>query len=213
MVSGKGQRVGYARVSSTDQNPDRQRAQLELSGVDKLYIDYASGKDLVRPHLQELLDWVREGDTIVVTSFDRMARNVDDLRRIVQEQTRRGVKLEFIKENLTFTGQDSPMANLLLSVLGAVAEFERELIRERQLEGIRRAKQRGVYTGRKRTLTAETIAELSQRARNGERKLALAIEYGISRETLYSYLRRSESVDTEAQKNVNTEAQQTEAIA
>ena len=209
----QGQRVGYARVSSTDQNPDRQREQLELSGVDKLYIDHASGKDLVRPHLQELLDWVREGDTIVVTSFDRLARNVDDLRRIVQEQTRRGVRLEFIKEKLTFTGQDSPMANLLLSVLGAVAEFERELIRERQLEGIRRAKQRGVYTGRKRTLTAETIAELSKRARNGERKLALAMEYGISRETLYSYLRGNASVNTEAREPANTDAEQTEAIA
>lgn len=205
-MSGKGQRVGYVRVSSVDQNPERQLAQLE---VDRVFTDYASGKDLSRPALHELLGYVRQGDTIVVSSFDRLARNVDDLRRIVLEQTRRGVKLEFMKENLSFTGQDSAMANLLMSVLGAVAEFERELIRERQLEGIRLAKQRGAYRGRKRALTTEQIAELCQRVRNGERKLALAAEYGISRETVYQYLRHRPSANTEFREVVNTETQKT----
>ena len=109
-MSGKGQRIGYVRVSSIDQNADR---QLEHLHVDKLFTDKASGKDTHRPQLQALLSYVREGDTIVVYSMDRLARNVDDLRRIVQEQTRHGIRLEFIKENLTFTGEDSPMANLL----------------------------------------------------------------------------------------------------
>ena len=202
-MSGKGQRVGYVRVSSLDQNPERQLEHLE---ADRIFTDYASGKDLVRPQLNALLNYVRDGDTIVVSSFDRLARNVDDLRRIVQEQTRRGVKLEFIKENLIFTGQDSPMANLLMSVLGAVAEFERQLIRERQLEGIRLAKQRGVYRGRSRALTADKIAELRQRALNGERKMALAAEYGISRETLYQYLRDRASGNTETREVANTES-------
>lgn len=202
-MSGKGLRVGYIRVSSVDQNVQRQLENLE---VDRVFTDHASGKDVNRPALQELLAFVREGDTIVVASFDRLARNVDDLRRIVQEQTRRGVKLEFIKENLTFTGHDSPMADLLMSVLGAVAQFERDLIRERQREGILLARQRGGYRGRKRALTPEKIAELWQRVMNGERKIALAAEYGISRETLYQYLReRAAAANTETREVVNTE--------
>ncbi len=87
--------------------------------------------------------------------MDRLARNLDDLRRLVKGLTARGVKIEFLKEGLLFTGEDSPMANLMLSVMGAFAEFERSLIRERQLEGIELAKQRGAYKGRKKSLTVE----------------------------------------------------------
>src|SRR5690606_28953467 len=112
-------------------------------------------KDTDRPQLKALLAYAREGDTIVIHSMDRLARNVDDLRRVVQEQTRRGIRVQFLKENLLFTGEDSPMANLMLTVLGAVGQFERELIRERQREGIALAKQRGVYRGRKRALSPE----------------------------------------------------------
>lgn len=142
-----GQRIGYIRVSTLDQNPDR---QLESVQVGKVFIDKASGKDTQRPQLDALLGYVREGDTLVVHSMDRLARNLDDLRRMVQQLTGRGVRIEFVKESLTFTGEDSPMANLLLSVMGAFAEFERALIRERQREGISLAKQRGVYRGRKK---------------------------------------------------------------
>lgn len=136
----KGQRIGYVRVSSFDQNPDR---QLEHAQVDRVFTDKASGKDTQRPQLEALLGFVREGDTVVVHSMDRLARNLDDLRRLVQSLTRRGVRIEFAKECLAFTGEDSPMANLMLSVMGAFAEFERALIRERQREGIALAKQRG----------------------------------------------------------------------
>jgi len=129
------------------------------------------------------------GDTVVVHSMDRLARNLDDLRRLVQSLTRRGVRIEFVKEHLTFTGEDSPMANLMLSVMGAFAEFERALIRERQREGIALAKQRGAYRGRKKSLSSERIAELRQRVEAGEQKTKLAREFGISRETLYQYLR------------------------
>ncbi len=181
-----GQRIGYVRVSSFDQNPERQLEQVQ---VDKVFTDKASGKDTQRLELDALLSFVREGDTVVVHSMDRLARNLDDLRRLVQMLTKRGVRIEFIKENLAFTGEDSPMANLMLSVMGAFAEFERALIRERQREGIALAKQRGAYRGRKKALSPEQEAELRQRADAGEQKSALAREFGISRETLYQYLR------------------------
>ena len=135
---------------------------------------------------------MREGDTVVVHSMDRLARNLDDLRRIVQQLTQRGVRIEFVKENLTFTGEDSPLANLMLSVMGAFAQFERALIRERQREGIARAKQRGVYRGRQKSLSPEQAAQIRQRVRAGERKAPLAREFGISRETLYQYLRTAD---------------------
>jgi DNA invertase Pin-like site-specific DNA recombinase len=183
----KGQRIGYVRVSSYDQNPER---QLEHLDVDRVFTDTVSGKDMQRPQLQALLAYARDGDTIVVHCMDRLARNVDDLRRIVQSQTKRGVRVEFVKENLFFTGEDSPMANLMLSVLGAVAQFERDLIRERQREGIALAKQRGAYRGRRKTLSTDRVAELCQRAGSGEKKASLAREFGISRETLYQYLRQ-----------------------
>lgn len=182
----KGQRIGYVRVSSFDQNPERQLEQVQ---VDRLFTDKASGKDVQRPELERLLGFVREGDTVVVHSMDRLARNLDDLRRVVQKLTQRGVRIEFVKENLTFTGEDSPMANLMLSVMGAFAEFERALIRERQREGIALAKQRGAYRGRKKALSPEQVTDLQQRAAAGEQKASLAREFGISRETLYQYLR------------------------
>jgi DNA invertase Pin-like site-specific DNA recombinase len=181
-----GQRIGYVRVSSFDQNPER---QLEHILVDRLFTDKASGKDTRRPELERLLTFVRDGDTVVVHSMDRLARNLDDLRRIVQTLTRRGIRIEFVKERLTFSGEDSPMANLMLSVMGTFAEFERALIRERQREGIVLAKQRGAYRGRKKALSLERVDELRRRANAGEQKAKLAREYGISRETLYQYLR------------------------
>ena len=187
-MASKGQRIGYVRVSSYDQNPDR---QLEHLDADRVFTDKASGKDAERPQLKALLSYAREGDTIVIHRMDRLARNVDDLRRIVLSETRRGVRMQFIKENLIFTGDESPMANLMLSVLGAVAQFERDLIRERQREGIALAKQRGAYTGRKKALLADKIEELCIRVSNGEKKASLAREFGISRETLYQYLRQN----------------------
>ena len=184
----QGHRIGYVRVSSFDQNPER---QLEHVQVDKVFTDKASGKDTRRPQLDALLAFVREGDTVVVHSMDRLARNLDDLRRLVHSLTQRGVRIEFVKESLSFTGEDSPMANLMLSVMGAFAEFERALIRERQREGIALAKQRGAYRGRKKSLNSEKIEELKRRIAAGEQKAKLAREFGISRETLYQYLRET----------------------
>ena len=182
-----GQRLGYIRVSSFDQNPER---QLEQVSLDRVFTDQASGKDVHRPQLAALLDFVRDGDTVVVHSMDRLARNLDDLRRLVKTLTGKGIQIEFVREQLTFTGEDSPMANLLLSVMGAFAEFERALMRERQQEGIALAKKRGVYKGRQPALQPDQVAELRQKAQAGATKARLAREYGISRETVYQYLQK-----------------------
>lgn len=181
-----GQRIGYIRVSSFDQNPER---QLENVLVDRIFSDKASGKDTKRPELGALLAFAHEGDTVIVHSMDRLARNLDDLRRLVQSLTQRGVRVEFVKEGLAFTGEDSPMATLMLSVMGAFAEFERALLRERQREGILLAKKRGAYKGRKKTLAPDQVEHIRQRVLTGEKKSQLAREVGISRQTLYQYLR------------------------
>lgn len=181
-----GQRIGYVRVSCFDQNPER---QLDQVLVDKIFTDKASGKDTHRPELERLLTFVREGDTVVVHSMDRLARNLDDLRRLVQTLTKRGIRIEFVKEQISFSHDESPIANLMLSVMGAFAEFERSLILERQREGIALAKQRGAYRGRKKALGLAQAVELRSRAAAGEKKALLAREYGISRETLYQYLK------------------------
>jgi len=179
-----GKRVGYIRVSSVDQKDLRQLDGLEL---DKIFRDKASGKDTQRPELQHALQYLRDGDVLVVHSMDRLARNLDDLRKLVFELTGRGVTVQFIKESLLFTYEDNAMSKLLLSVMGAFAEFERSLIRERQREGIALAKKGGVYKGRKKSLTTERAEELRRRVAAGEKKTALAREFGISRETLYQY--------------------------
>jgi len=173
-------------VSTLDQNIAR---QLDGVAVDKTFTDSASGKDDNRPQLAALLGFVRAGDSVIVHSMDRLARNLDDLRRIVRELTAKGVQVQFVKEQLTFTGEDTAMANLLLSVMGAFAEFERQLGKERQREGIALAKKRGAYRGRKRALTDDQVDQLRQRAGAGETKTALARTFGVSRETVYQYLR------------------------
>ena len=183
----RGLQVGYLRVSALDQKEVR---QLDGLNLDRRFTDKVSGRDRNRPGLEQMIDFVREGDTVLCHSMDRLARNLDDLRLLVKKLTGKGVKVSFVKESLTFTGEDSPMANLLLSVMGAIAEFERELIKERQREGIALAKKRGAYRGRKRTLTATQAIVLLQRISAGESKTKLAKELGISRNTVYMYLGR-----------------------
>lgn len=177
-------RFGYQRVSTIDQNTER---QLDGVAVDRMYTDKASGKDVNRPELERLLDNVRDGDAIVVHSMDRLARNLEDLRRVVRELTAKGVAVEFHKENLRFTGEDSPMNTLLLSMLGAVAEFERSMILERQREGIAIAKAKGKYKGRKAAVSSEQVAELKAMRQEGESVTAIAKHFGISRQTVYNY--------------------------
>jgi DNA invertase Pin-like site-specific DNA recombinase len=185
-----GQRIGYIRVSTVDQNTERQLDGIEL---DKTFTDKASGKDTKRPQLELMMGFVRSGDTLIVHSMDRLARDQNDLHRIVQKLTGKGVRIEFIKEHLTFTGDDSPISKLMLSVMGAVHEFERALIKERQLEGIALAKKRGAFKGRKKSLSQAEAAELRQRITAGLSKARAAREFGISRQTLYKYLNEAEN--------------------
>ena len=196
-----GQQVGYIRVSSFDQHPERQLDGLVL---DRVFTDKASGKDVQRPQLAALLTFVRSGDTVVVHSMDRLARNLDDLRQLVHSLTQRGIRIQFIKEQLTFTGEDSPLATLLLSVMGAFAEFERTLIRERQREGIALARQRGAYRGRKPALDSPTLHVIQARLTAGATKAQVAREFGISRETLYQHLRRLQESDQSRRLGLDT---------
>ena len=135
--------------------------------MDEVFEDKASGKSTSqRPALEAMLKHVRKGDVVLCHSMDRMARNLDDLRSVVLGLTSRGVRVEFTKEGLTFTGEDSALSKLLLSVMGAFAEFDRSLILERQREGIAIAKAAGKYKGRKPAFKPDVIAETSKRWRD-----------------------------------------------
>ena len=188
MTTIKGQLVAYVRVSSIDQRVDRQLEQLKEFPVDRCFVEKASGKDMERPELTAALAYCREGDQLICCSMDRLARNLDHLRKIVKELTARKVTVQFLKENLTFTGDDSPMSNLLLSLLGAFSEFERSLTKSRQAEGIFLAKGRGAYKGRKKSLNDAQKSELKALAAAGAKKAALARQFSISRQSVYSYL-------------------------
>lgn len=177
--------VGYIRVSSVAQNTERQLATLQL---DRVFEDKLSGKDANRPALKDMIAYVREGDVVYVHSIDRLARNLVDLKQIVQTLNGKKVQVQFVKEGLTFSPDtDNPMNNLMLSMMGAFAEFERQLIRERQLEGHAARKAKGLTTGRPEALKPEQIAAIKQRAT--ESKVALASEYGVSRATIYAALK------------------------
>ena len=184
-----GQLVGYIRVSTEEQNTARQHEALAELNLDKTFVDKASGKDTDRPQLQAALAHLREGDTFIIYSMDRLSRSLTDLITTVKGLTAKGVKVQFIKEALTFTGDNNPMANLLLGVMGSLAEWERAVIRERQLAGIAIAKSKGVYKGRKQALNDHDQAELKSLAAAGVSKSDLARKFDVSRQTVYAYLR------------------------
>jgi DNA invertase Pin-like site-specific DNA recombinase len=181
----KGQTVGYIRVSSLDQNSAR---QLDGIHTDRTFTDKASGKDTQRPQLQALLEFVRAGDTVLVHSMDRLARSLGDLEGIVKGLTGKGVAVSFVTQGMTFTGDDSPMNTLMLQLLGAVGQFERSLILERQREGIAIAKTKGVYKGRKASLDVDGVARLKNMVAQGIPKAQIAAALGVSRTTLYANL-------------------------
>ncbi|MCY1207768.1 putative transposon DNA-invertase [compost metagenome] len=191
--SATGQRIGYVRVSSADQNDARQLEGLEL---EKIFTDKASGKDTNRPQLQAMLNHVRDGDHLHVHSMDRLSRSLKDLQHVVESLVAKGVRVSFMKENLTFqkpgTGDDSHQAAysmLMLQLLGAVGQFERALIKERQREGIAIAKTKGVYKGRKPSLDPAAIVTLKEMATSGIAKVDIATALGISRASVYEYLK------------------------
>ena len=181
-----GEKLGYIRVSSMAQNTERQLDGIEL---DRTFTDKLSGKDTNRPQLLELISYARNGDTIFIHSLDRLGRNLDDLRSLVTQMTGKGITVTFCKENLTFTSdKKNPMQELMFNIMAAFAQFERELIRERQREGVQIAKANGVYKGRKQEMTVDRIAEIKSRVAVGEPKAKIAKALGISRDTLYRYI-------------------------
>lgn len=169
--------VGYVRVSSVDQNISRQ-----LDGVvmDKTFTDRVSGATTDRPALQAMLEFVREGDTLHCHSIDRLARSLEDLLRLVKELNARKITVHFHKEQLLFTGEANPMQELMLSLLGSVAQFERSMIKERQREGIAKAKEAGVYKGRVKTVDDEAIREAMRADGASFRKVAQALNVSLS---------------------------------
>ncbi len=183
-------KIGYIRVSSIDQNLDRQRDVLE---VDKVYEEKASAGNADRPVLRECIEFLREGDELHVVSIDRLARNLGDLQKIVETLTSRGVSVLFKKECLSFTGSnENPMSTLMFQMLGAFSQFERSLIRERQREGIAKAKAKGVVLGRPKVLTPQLIEEVKARCSvAGVNKSAVAKAMGIGRTTVYRAMEAS----------------------
>lgn len=180
-------KVGYIRVSTIDQRTDRQLEGIEL---DRVFEDRVSGKSMKdRPQLAELIKYVREGDEVFVHSMDRLARNLEDLLQIVRTLTDKGVKISFLKENLSFDPDQAaaPMSKLILSVMGAVAEFERSLILERQREGIALAKERGAYKGRVQKVTPTLLTRAKELLAAGHSASATAKELGVSRASLYRW--------------------------
>ncbi|MGP5306404.1 recombinase family protein [Brachybacterium alimentarium] len=183
------QRVAYVRVSSAGQNLDR---QLEAIGdVDKTYREYQSaGTASERPQLREAIDYVREGDTLVVASIDRLARSLRDMLAIMEELEAKGVTVQFCTQGLTIRPDGGDLTTrLVLHIITAVAQSEREMIRERQAEGTAIAKKTpGKYSGRKQALSSAEIRDVHTQADAGVPKAQIAREHGISRTTLYRYL-------------------------
>lgn len=182
-------RVGYRRVSSIDQNLDRQ----DLGDVEKVFEEKISGKDRNRTALAELIQFVREGDVVVIHSIDRLARDLRDLQSIIQELNDKSVTVEFLTERLTFSGADDPFSKLQLQMMGAFAEFERNIIKKRQAEGIAQAKLRGVYKGRQKKIDDGKIIELTAK---GHSQNQVAEMMGITRMSVYRCLKANRSTKT-----------------
>lgn len=178
--------IGYARVSTPEQNLERQTSALE---VDRMFADQQSGKDRTRPQLAEMVRFARDGDTVRVLSMDRLARSLTDLLALVSELTTKGVRVEFLTERLAFERDTSnPMDQLMLQLLGAFGEFERTLIRERQRDGIAKAKARGVYKGRARALSPGQLDGARRDVEAGVPLAKVARRLGVARSTLYDAL-------------------------
>lgn len=189
----KGWKVGYIRVSTLDQNTDRQLSGVEL---DRVYTDKCSGSTKERPELKRMIEDVREGDEIFIHDISRAARNLQHLNELVQTLTKKGVTVNFVKENLRFTGDKSnPMEELLLNLLGAVYQFERSIMLERQREGIAKAKARGKYKGRPKSIDPSEILDLLS---DGMSMRKVAKELGVS----LSSVQRAKKVGADTEKSL-----------
>jgi DNA invertase Pin-like site-specific DNA recombinase len=183
-----GSNVGYIRVSSLSQNTDR---QLDGVHLDKVFTEKVSGGSTdKRVELQNCIDWVRDGDTLFVHDISRLARNLEDLQVLVKKLNAKGVTVKFQKEGLTFEGgKDNPMNTLMLQIIGAIAQFEKSLINERQAEGIAKALQKGVKFGVDKKLNGDQIKSIKAQIEAGASVTALAKTYSVSRQTIYRMIR------------------------
>lgn len=205
MTNNKGQKVGYVRVSTADQNTERQLVNIEL---DRCFKDKISGIKSKRPALDEMMDYVRQGDTVIIHSLDRLARDLQVLLGIVKKLTDKGVSVHFVKENLTFNDSTNrnPIDELILHIFGAVAQFQRAIIKEAQREGIEVAKKKGVYKGRKRTLDKEQEKKLKELLIKKSSSVDefksmsyadIARQFNISSVTLWRYRKEIEGIQNE----------------
>jgi DNA invertase Pin-like site-specific DNA recombinase len=180
-------RMGYVRVSTLDQNTDRQIKALQGYKIDKLYIEQVSAKDTNRPQLQEMLSYARDGDTIYITDFSRLARSTKDLLNLVEQLNDKNVRLVSLKENIdssTSTGK------LMLTMIGAINEFERNNLLERQKEGIAIAKEQGKYKGSTKLLKPKNFDMVYQNVIDGLITNTRAIELlGLKRNTYYRFVK------------------------
>lgn len=181
-------KIGYIRVSTSEQNTARQEEQLSFIGCDKLFLEKASGKNSDRPVLNEMLDYIRDGDTVIVSDFSRLARNIIDLLNITSLITSKGATFRSIKENID---THSPTGKLMLTVIGAIAEFEREVLLQRQREGIEIAKQKGKFRKEPLALPEDLKEKLIEFQYC---KSTLAKFYKVSRPTIYNWIKIVNSI-------------------
>ena len=177
----KGKNIAYVRVSTTDQNEARQNEALNKYNIDKWYVEKITGKDTNRPKLIEMLDFIREDDTVYVEEFSRLGRSTQDLLDIVQHIENKGAKFISIKENFD---TKTPAGRLQMTMMAAIAEFERSMILERQREGIAIAKKEGKYKGRKKIKRTDIDIHYDRYMSRKASKTQIANELGISRSTL-----------------------------
>ena len=177
----KGKNIAYVRVSTIEQNESRQREALEKFKIDKWFVEKASGKDMNRPKLQEMLEYVREDDTVYVEEFSRLGRSTADLLATVQKIEDAGAKFVSTKESFDTS---TPTGRLQMTMMAAIAEFERAMILERQREGIAIAKREGKYKGRKAVSVPDIGVYYDKYMRRDGTKTSIAAEIGVSRTTL-----------------------------
>lgn len=180
------QLIGYVRVSTQGQNTARQLAGIELH---KEFVDTATGSSMEREKLKECISYAREGDTVIVESIDRLARNLSDLQQILKTLTNKGVTVKFLKENLAFTGNDDAMSTLMLQMMGAFSEFEKTMIKSRQREGIIAAKKKGKHLGRPFKINETIRMQIKERVESNQSIRSISKDFNISRATVYKVIK------------------------
>ena len=179
------QRIGYSRVSTTDQNPDSQRDALTAAGCDRVYVDHFTGTKANRPELDKVREMLRKGDTLVITRLDRLGRSTKDLLQIASELEEHGVNLIATEQSIDTT---TPEGRLFFTMVAAFAEFEHSMMRARTMDGLAAARARGRKGGRKAALSAKQSASIRTLHVGGATVTDLAEQFGVSRPTIYRAL-------------------------